>query len=161
MIFASSKCALTIYPMTYAKGMVVCSQVVYIWRSLCLWIFTTASWRKDEREEKRRGMKKYKEEREGKKRLKEGRAGNCRFVFLMVVLSGRGKILSPRKQEKGASTTHLTAKLFCYLMIPFREPLCSLPAPILCQINTLFGPSYPSSLWNTKINVPYLQISLF
>lgn len=63
------------------------------------------------RGEKERGMKKYKEER-GKKRLKEGRAGNCRFVFLMAVLSGRGKILSPRKQEKRASTTHLTANCF-------------------------------------------------
>lgn len=112
--------------------------------------------------ERQRGGGEKIQRREGrKKRLKEGSAGNCRFVFLMAVLSGRGKILSPTKQEKRASTTHLTAKLFCYLMIPFREPLCSLPGAILCQINTLIGPSYPSSLWNTMINVPYLQISLF
>lgn len=63
------------------------------------------------------------------------------------------KILSPRKRKKRASTTHLTAKLLCYLIIPLREPVRSLPGRWLCS---LWYANVPVRL---KKNKKYLQVS--
>lgn len=94
----------------------------------------------------RRRRKKDETQREvewGKQVQKWAELAFAGLFFWWQDFLAEGKIPSPRKRKKRASTTHLTAKLLCYLMIPFREPVCSLLGLWLCSLLGTWYTSVP------------------